>query len=388
MFASKKIQIIDEINNEYSRSALVNFKEGVNKYFPYLHITNENADYIIRLIHNKDYYKNKEDIYNLHNLSIPVQHITLEDFSYNLESLKHELLVILNELLIKEDIIQKQISVVHWNESKIWNFIRVNRMNNKSNEYRFEKMTVNKDGRFETLIIDESKLDTLLEYIQLQELCNQQKEEGFDVERIIYTDLKHRHCISKGNLTTLPNYQELQKRLQDSNEEQELSIKEIFDAITLLYQDPNYKKYQKEIKEFLISLQETPGMKIKNSELRKLLKIRTSSGKVINQYLEETRDIIVHPRLKQKESLYRFFNPLFNIKYFYQGDDCFYFIGIDPSNLQLSLHNASPVRKISNLSNVNETKEILKFMSVKFIKNGQYTVLPFPFKYINEIFSK
>ena len=42
------------------------------------------------------------------------------------------------------------------------------------------------------------------------------------------------------------------------------------------------------------------------------------------------------------------------------------------------------IRKIIAENEIINFKELLSLMAVEFVRNGQYTVLPFPFKYLRE----
>lgn len=61
-----------------------------------------------------------------------------------------------------------------------------------------------------------------------------------------------------------------------------------------------------------------------------------------------------------------------------------YFVGPKRSSLQQSVHNGCVIRKVYSDNELPDTKKFFPLMSVEFVRNEQYTVIPFPFKYLRE----
>lgn len=80
-----------------------------------------------------------------------------------------------------------------------------------------------------------------------------------------------------------------------------------------------------------------------------------------------------------------YFAAVLDIKYFEKNDKYYYFVGTAEKMLQQSIHNACLLREVISLGKKIDMQELLKLMAVEFVRNGQYTVLPFPFKYLSEI---
>jgi len=53
------------------------------------------------------------------------------------------------------------------------------------------------------------------------------------------------------------------------------------------------------------------------------------------------------------------------------------------SDLKFELKNSIPVREIVGEERI-EFKELVKLLQVEFVKYKNYTVIPFPFKYLRE----
>lgn len=88
------------------------------------------------------------------------------------------------------------------------------------------------------------------------------------------------------------------------------------------------------------------------------------------------------------EDMYWLENVL-DIKYYIDNDhlgrpEFHYFVGTKRKMLQTSLHNACIVRKVISMEDAIDFQKLLPLMAVDFVRNNQYTVLPFPFKYLRE----
>ena len=86
-------------------------------------------------------------------------------------------------------------------------------------------------------------------------------------------------------------------------------------------------------------------------------------------------------RTKRKE----LFSSIVDIKLF-EKDDCkYYFSGIIGEGMRTNINTAANIRKIEGYKNSKvRFDDMLQLMSVTFVRNGQLTVLPFPFKYLRE----
>lgn len=103
------------------------------------------------------------------------------------------------------------------------------------------------------------------------------------------------------------------------------------------------------------------------------------------RYLLTNHCILINPRLKKKEVAEEIFCSNLDIKYFYHDDKLLYFVGKKGTgDLKYSIDKACLVREVCAVNGKIEFEEIMKLMKVDFVRNGQYTVLPFPFKYLKE----
>ena len=86
------------------------------------------------------------------------------------------------------------------------------------------------------------------------------------------------------------------------------------------------------------------------------------------------------------------FSSKTNIYYSVNNEaEAFYFVGVVPDTIQTSFNNATNIRKVKAVGNLlGQSKKLffdklIETMNVDFVKQGNLTVLPFPFKYLREI---
>lgn len=68
--------------------------------------------------------------------------------------------------------------------------------------------------------------------------------------------------------------------------------------------------------------------------------------------------------------------------HFCSEDSIVYYVGA--KSKRISYPNACCMRKVVSFGDEIEYEELLPLMAVEFVRNNQYTVLPFPYKYLRE----
>ncbi len=90
-------------------------------------------------------------------------------------------------------------------------------------------------------------------------------------------------------------------------------------------------------------------------------------------------------KVRRVEYLNTYFSACTNIKMFEDNEKNYYCVGIKKSNFPRTVPRAVNVREIEPFDGApNLFDKLLPLMSVEFVRNGQLTVLPFPFKYLRE----
>ena len=128
---------------------------------------------------------------------------------------------------------------------------------------------------------------------------------------------------------------------------------------------------------------------ITKKTVKKILNLRTGIASRFNRFLHEKYGVWIDGELRKGEfeATYQIGN-LLNIKYEYNEKDYLdgrtfvYYVGA--KSKRLAYPNACCMRKVISLGEELEYEEALPLMAVEFVRNSQYTVLPFPFKYLRE----
>lgn len=90
-------------------------------------------------------------------------------------------------------------------------------------------------------------------------------------------------------------------------------------------------------------------------------------------------------KLKNKEKREDLLTSIIDVNYFSDDSGTSYYAGIAQDMLQYTANNATLIRKAEPVSGSAPIfNDLLPLMNVMFVKNGQLTVIPFPFKYIRE----
>ena len=89
--------------------------------------------------------------------------------------------------------------------------------------------------------------------------------------------------------------------------------------------------------------------------------------------------------LRNKEKREELLTSVTDIHKFEQDNNIYYFVGVIGSGMRRTLHTAANIRKIEPWGDSpNFFDKLLPLMNVKFVRNEQLTVIPFPFKYLRE----
>lgn len=89
--------------------------------------------------------------------------------------------------------------------------------------------------------------------------------------------------------------------------------------------------------------------------------------------------------LRNKESRDGYLTSVTEIHSYRIDDKDYYFVGVCGSGMKPSIQTSALIRCISQAKTGNgEFGRLLTLMNVSFIRNGQLTVIPFPFKYLRE----
>lgn len=408
----RPVHIVDELNTQLSQEAVEKIKEELETFYN-LSVTIGEIDskaYNIRIIHNDEYYDENE-ITDLHN-NIPddtiIQHITLEGvieaITDKKKSKKKSPLPMLNkvlqELVIKKDVLQKYVSVFDWknlNFDKTWTFVirRKSKTECESNKKSFDYifLDIDKTGEMNFSIfsdkdkeLSENQKKILYSFERLYQTEKSIKNE---VEGLVFSDIDNIHAISRTPMTTIPDINAIYNGLSETDEKGMLSEAQISNALfEFEIQYPEFKEYADKIKVEISEISE----ELTKKKFKSLMAYQTNkkAAQTLNRFLHSSYGIRIMPEIKaQYSSDVYLIDNILDIKYYteinYKNEKEFhYFIGTKREALQTSVHNACTIRKVITESGNFEFEQLFPLLAVDFVRNNQHTVLPFPFKFLRE----
>lgn len=325
------LNIVDKIGDSASNYFCVKLKNVYENLFNTVGLKIKQSSVFeknalnICIIHNRTYYEintDENDPYE-NSFKYVIQNLTIEDFS---QGKKHEIseaacLVLINELIVKKDLLQNhRITITNWTS------------------YNFSSVV--------TFCWHE------------KEIINDKKNEG--INHYYFMEIKPDGSFGIG---------ERSKHL--FNQEKFEKIEEIFELNNMKAERHN--RYNEKYKGLIINdkeeiniIQDTPFIMLPNSS-------------------EIYEDLKVGKISRKKEDLIKYFSGCLDIYYKNSENFFLYSSGQIGSGMNTSIPKASHIRKIIPYK---ETplffQNYLETMNVTFVRNGQLTVIPFPFKYLRE----
>lgn len=311
--SSHKIVLIDKVSDSTSPLCVDALKQRLIDRFgcSVFVLKRPKVDAInIILIHENEFYKDKDDPHDIVYRNCAVQHITIETIAHLMNSesdrdagWKSVLNCIMQEALIKEDIALKHISMVNWSdysfvEDLIFGICHKDEEDNK----HFYFMTISPDGGFEVA----EKENLLFDQDEYQDCID-----IFDQDDVV-------GVVKKGN-------------------------------------DINV---------------------IHNTKLRTIPEIKLIKDRLYNG----------DNKIRDKVSREELFPAITDIKCFANDNHSLcYFSGIIGAGMRQVIPTAANIRKVDTFKfSKLFFDKLLPLMGVTFVRNGQLTVIPFPFKYLRE----
>lgn len=301
------ISIVDKIGDEYSQIFCKNIQGLLkSKYDIDASLSKQikKNKLNICLIHNAEYYNGVNDPHDRCYANVAVQHITFEDFA---DSSEFALGTVVQELLIKRDLVDGRISLFDWVDIGFEQEYTFGIEEEKDGINRYYFIKIKPDGTF-VISEQENTLFEINEYSEYVDIFEEAKICGENVKGIIKTEDGNINVIKDTSLFTLPEFHEIKNLLSEGD---------------------NKLRGKKRRDELLLSC--------------------------------------------------------LDIKLFEENGNQYYFVGIIGDGMQANIQRASVIRKIEGYNGANAMfEQLLPLMNVTFVRNGQLTVVPFPFKYLRE----
>ena len=349
--------------------------------------------------------KNKDNVY--------VTFVTNGDFIYKAKYRYMEAIKSLGILGVKKDNIiflgyadQAYDQSNHmYNSEKDWTFVfrkkiktkygenaaHINHVNKKAlNYFQYYRLKIDCNGEMEFDTFCDSNQDEAEEWNKICYAYDfvEDKHRGAQnqVEGLMYSDIDNIHAILLTREKTLPNISALMNTLMETDAKERVSKELLLEAID------DFEKDNIDSRECISEWKSKVAAEtemITKKALKKILNMRTGIASKFNRFLHEKYGVWIDGELRKGEfeATYQIGN-LLNIKYEYNEKDYLdgrtfvYYVGA--KSKRLAYPNACCMRKVISLGEELEYEEALPLMAVEFVRNSQYTVLPFPFKYLRE----
>ena len=319
----------------------------------------------IRLLHNKQYY-HKYDIKDKYDASLTnTQHLTIEDFKY---SNKTVVKAILKELLIKSDIDNKQVSILDWAQ---YNFDDDFVFGIKEDE-EFIFLSINPSGKMKFEIMEQ----TLFNQSEFDDLISIFNDDS-TIEGVVKNHLGHINIIRRTGLYTLPNFKEIYSQLKAENKNDNFKLSDIKQWLSETDIEDKHKEYYGSL------FNDWTKELISKSELLQVVDHRSVKKKLSKHILEKTGTVV--KTYMRDKSKYDLMDSNLDIHSYIEDGKLFYYVGTMGEGIRTKIGRASVIREISGSSDAPIFfDDILPLMNVDFVRFGDLTVVPFPFKYLRE----
>ena len=211
------IRLVDQINDEHSEDFLKRVQKvlngdewGIDAVIGHK-VLKDSLNIV--LIHDADYYEGMDDPHSLH-YDATVQHITRE--KYDGDS-KFTAKAIIHELLIKEDIRNRKISLFNWNELDVKGDVSFGtKVTDDENESRYFFMTVHPDGTFD-IKEETNDLFSQSRYASCMEIFDRTEFAKENVKGIVMDTYGNINVIKDTGWITIPEIIEIKKELEAGN---------------------------------------------------------------------------------------------------------------------------------------------------------------------------
>lgn len=368
-----KLNIIDSIEDENSSEWIDVLKSSLGNYFPLKNIKQSKKliekQFNLKIIHNKSHYEkyNQKDTYKSES-KFTVHHLTIEDFNLNRKSVKSSLETVIKELIIKNDICNRKVSIINWQNygyKDNWIF-------GIKNENEFSFLTIKPSGElsfcnFTPSLFNQSELDIYCDIFNNND----------NIEGIVINSNSEINTIQKTNEFTIPDFQYIYNSLELEN--QEYTFKK--GNLTELFMSSEIKPER--IETYVNRLSKSEKTEYSKNELVNLINQRNDT-KLLSKHIFSKTGILLKSYLRDK-TRYEILNSNLDICYLENESSSSYFVGTKGEGIQSNIPRAAIIREIQK---VNKSPmffdELLPLMNVDFVKNGDLTVTPFPFKYLKE----
>ena len=357
------------------------------------------------LIHDKEYYQDKtgrknnaeENSRDPYQITYPgiVQHVTLENFLQSKDSKQLQLATkkIIQDLLIKQDIFQKRLTLVNWESEVPWTFVQAVEQE-QSTTIRYYKMTIHPN---KTIVFDSfANIDWLSNGSENQRIDSAfrtaEKRVGgrYHIEGLFYcgNDLDNIFVLSRTDAYTMPLYKEMDQMMRATKPTCEIWKETILQELEHFISQCQRKIKEEDLLQLRKNLRQCSSMKISIGSLIKGISVGSILIQEFNQFLIKEGSMPLTPNFKVGDNKEKYFSAFVGVKYYVQEGALYYFVGTKGhEDIQTSISKRCIIRRVDSTSGEIPDSfvcDFFRYLTVDFIREKQHSVLPFQFKYLRE----
>jgi len=275
--------------------------------------------------------------------------------------------VLLKEYVIKSEIQNREINLPYKKTPTEFTFIYPKKDKDKYVFYKIKLLE--KKMIFEDVTENEKKV------------CNEilLASSSYDiVEIIIFDNNDNIGYILKTNSFTLPRFEQINDLLKRYEIPLYMNYDEVLHIWDSVYSEKEEPK-REELKKQLFRIRDVHSGKVD------ILKLHISKVQKFKNLLSKHVGKSVTFNLRRKEHKY-LIDSLIGIRYIENDEYARYIVG-NEKNLDKTIAKASFIRELHYHKNKIPIEDILGMLSEYFVKNGSFTVLPYPMKYLREYYN-
>lgn len=340
-----------------------------------------------------------------------IQHLTFENFGeFDIDTKQYQwqladgdimhdrrFLMTLSQLLTKQDIIQGRLQLSSAELSAVamgFSYYLFEKRSKRSepNRVHVTKLTITSTGQLTFKEADfgdkiaPNEVNTLLRVAY--QVWNAANENNNSLLGAIQKD-QDIFAIYQSNLFTIPDLKEIAKNLERSNPSQIVYQQDLINiAQKLKYQKPEYIQQREKL---LTGLKSLSGTEVAISQIVRNLGLswRNRVMQDFNNRFYEEHESWLNSPLRQ-QAYDRYWGGTYGMGLVEFLGEFYYFVG-HSTLIQKHQKRAVSLKKIVAIGSEQPRADVVKIfedlealMQVGFVRLNQYTVLPFPFKYVHE----
>ena len=400
LLADYSLNISDCVDSELSKDVIVQLVHKLwEKYHVEVQIGNLQKGMLnLRIIHNGNYYGDHEELHDPHEDDVSgyiVQHVTVEDFVKKTtgEIAKHGFQKIMEELLIKTDNQLRKMTAFDWESlqlSRPYLFAVRRRDPDDSDkkEYVYYQVKVNPDGSLDYDCFN-SKEDVAYEKHEkliraYERLAATLYRQGSEIECVMEDGEGNYHAIGKTKEFTRPDTSILYDVLCQTQPKAVVPKEKLLSCLdTFIATHEAQKSAALALKTQILQYEDIPT----KGSIHKMMNMKSNDNIILNRWLHEECGLWIYSEFKSAASGTEMKN-LEKIQYYpdkWDGNSFYYFVG-SKNGAKDTVSRACTIRRVTSETKLITPDFLFSMLAVDFVRHGQYTVIPFPIKYLREYY--